>query len=164
MGQKELRNGMYRPTAYILSQMLVMIPSLLVLAACALLPAYLIVGYAWSVVVQMWLAMAVVMLFAECLAQLLAVCSSHFLVGMIGYISVMFIAFIQDGVIISIGSITPVLRWIHAINPWFLCLRAMVTLDFRNSTFEGFGEHGELCAAAPAPCFGRNGTAVLNAL
>mmetsp|Transcript_54050 Transcript_54050/g.137285 ORF Transcript_54050/g.137285 Transcript_54050/m.137285 type:complete len:653 (-) Transcript_54050:28-1986(-) len=160
--QKELRNGMYRPTAYVMSQTLLMIPSLLVLSACALLPLYLIVGYSWSVVVEMWLALSVCMLWAECLAQLLAVCSPHFLLGMVAYIGVMFIAFLQAGPIISIGSITPVLRWIHSINPWFLCLRAMTTLDFTSSTFDGFGDRGELCDAPPVPCFGKQGVDVLD--
>lgn len=83
---------------------------------------------------------------------------------MIGYIGVMFIAFLQAGPIISIASITPALRWIHTVNPWFLCLRAMVTLDFTSSTFSGFGDHGELCEAVPSPCFGRDGAAVLDSL
>jgi len=146
--EKEVRNGMYRTTAYVLSQTMLMIPSLLVLSLCALLPLYALVGYTWSSCVQLWLAHATCMLWAECLAQLLAVASPHYLLGMVAYIGTMFIAFLESGIVISIGSIMWPLRWIAYINPWLLCLRAAVTLDFRSASFHGFGPMGELKGSA----------------
>jgi ABC-type multidrug transport system ATPase subunit len=159
---KERRNSMYGTTAALVSQAGVMLPAVLVLSFCGLAPLYLVVGFSRPVFMQMWLAHAAFMVWAECLAQLLAVCIPHFLLGMVAYIGVMFIAFLQNGAIISIGSITWALRWIHFINPWFLCLRAMVTLDFIGSFFEGFGSQGESCEGHPAPCFGHEGADVLD--
>jgi len=139
-----------------------MIPSLLVLSFCALLPLYALVGYTWSSCAQLWVAHATCMLWAECLAQLLAVASPHYLLGMVAYIGTMFIAFLEAGIVVSIGSIMWPLRWIAYVNPWLLCLRAAVTLDFRSSSFEGFGHEGELCQGPPHRCFGREGSAVLD--
>merc|ERR1719291_367632 len=104
--------------AHIMSQTMVMIPATLILSLMALLPLYYFVGYAWSVFVPIWLAHTATILFAECLAQLMSVCFSDFLFGMVGYIGIMFVAFLQAGMVISIDSIPVMLRWISYINPW----------------------------------------------
>eukprot|EP00928_Gymnodinium_smaydae_P039542 TRINITY_DN26991_c0_g2_i1.p1 TRINITY_DN26991_c0_g2~~TRINITY_DN26991_c0_g2_i1.p1 ORF type:complete len:609 (-),score=71.69 TRINITY_DN26991_c0_g2_i1:312-2138(-) len=133
---KEIKNGMYCPGAYVLSQVAVMIPSLYLLSACSLLPLYSVVGFSVQNVFWIWLAHFAVMLWAECLAQLLAVCVPHYLMGMVAYIGVMFIAFLECGAIVNMHRVTQALSWIHHIDPWNLCLRAMTKLDFEESLFE----------------------------
>jgi len=161
---KELSNGMYQKAPYVVSQTVMMVPSLMLLSLFALLPLFLIVGYSWSGFLQIWLAHFACTLWAECLAQLLAAALPHFMIGMVAYIGVMFVAFLQGGLMISIDSIPWALRWFHFINPWFLAVRAMVTADLTRSTFEGFGHMGEDCGPPPAFCFGRDGSEVLDNL
>lgn len=162
--EKEVSNSMYRPVAYIASQSALMIPSILILSFAALLPIYLIVGYDWDVAPQVWICHASVMLWAECLAQLLAVVMPHYILGMASYIQVLFVAFLLGGNVVSMESVTPALRWISQVNPLFLGLRALTSLDFKGRTFEGFGERGELCHPYPSPCVGREGAEVLDNL
>ncbi|CAE8582044.1 unnamed protein product [Polarella glacialis] len=162
--KKEIGNGMYKPAAYVLSQTVVMIPSILAFSLFALLPPFLIVGYKWESFLQMLICHAVAMLWAECTAQLLAVCFPHFLLAMAAYINVAFVAFLQSGMVISIDSIDWALRWVAYINPWMYTLRAMIYFDFADSSFSGFGDRGEQCAPPPAACFGSQGDAVLDGI
>jgi len=161
---KEVRNGLYSPAAYMLAQMAMMVPCLLALSLFALAPLYAVVGYSWEGAFGIWMAHAAIMLFAECLAQLLGVCFGHFLMGMVAYVGLSFVMFLQCGAIVSVGSIVWPLRWIHFVDPWNLCLRAMVKFDFQHAEFGGFGENGELCLRGPIPCLGRRGADVLDSL
>lgn len=161
---KEVRNGLYSPAAYMIAQMSIMVPCLLALSFFALSPLYAVVGYSWQGALGIWLAHAAVMLFSECLAQLLGVCFGHFLFGMVAYVGISFVAFLQCGAIVSVSSIVWPLRWIHYVDPWNLCLRAMVKFDFQHEVFEGYGEKGELCAGGFSLCLGREGPDVLDTL
>jgi len=161
---KEVRNGLYSPAAYMLAQMSMMVPCLLTLSVFALLPLYAVVGYSWQGVLGIWLAHAAVMLFSECLAQLLGVCFGHFLLGMVAYVGISFVAFLQCGAIVSVDSIVWPLRWIHYVDPWNLCLRAMVKFDFMHEVFEGYGDSGERCEGGFSLCLGRDGPDVLDTL
>ncbi|CAE8665440.1 unnamed protein product [Polarella glacialis] len=76
--KKEIGNGMYQPAAYVLSQTIVMIPSILAFSLFALLPPFLVVGYKWESFLQMLICHAVAMLWAECTAQLLRFASRMF--------------------------------------------------------------------------------------
>merc|ERR1719193_1315709 len=149
---KEVRNGQYGPVAYMFAQKAIMVPCLLGLSLFALLPLYAVVGYSWQGALGIWLAHAAVMLFSECLAQLLGVCFGHFLFGMVAYVGISFVAFLQCGAIVSVSSIVWPLRWIHYVDPWNLCLRAMVKFDFQHEVFEGYGKNGELCAGGFSLC------------
>merc|ERR1719162_1919333 len=131
--KKEIANGMYEKSAYVASQFILMVPGCLILSSCSLLPLYMIVGFSWAALPTILIAHFTCMLWAESLAQLLAACSPHFLLGMVAYIGVMFWAFIQGGTVISVGSITWALRWGSYVSPWFLSLRAMITADFNDS-------------------------------
>lgn len=161
---KELANGMYRKSAYVASSVVLMVPACFALSSFAILPYALIAGCPWAALPTMVVAHATCMFWAESLAELLAVSTPHALVGMAAYMCVMFLSLMQAGLVISIGSIPSVLRWIHYGNPLLLALRAIVTVEFKESAFDGFGIAGELCQSPPAQCFGRNGDQVLDAV
>ncbi|CAE8598607.1 unnamed protein product [Polarella glacialis] len=57
--KKEIGNGMYKPAAYVLSQTIVMIPSILAFSLFVLLPPFLVVGYNWESFLQMMICHAV---------------------------------------------------------------------------------------------------------
>jgi len=161
---KEVRNGQYGPVAYMFAQKAIMVPCLLGLSLFALLPLYAVVGYSWQGALGIWLAHAAVMLFSECLAQLLAVCFGHFLIGMVAYVGISFVLYLHCGTLVDVGSVVLPLRWIHHVDPWSLGLRAMVRFEFEHQVFRGFGDRGELCGRAPRLCLGRDGADVLDNL
>jgi len=161
---KEVRNGQYGPVVYMLAQKAMMVPCLLVLSFFALLPLYAVVGFAWQAALGIWLAHAALMLFSESLAQLLAVCFGRFLIGMVAYVGISFVLFLHDGALVDVTNIVWPLRWVHFVDPWNFCLQAMVRFEFQHATFQGFGDHGELCGPAPSLCLGRDGAEVLDSV
>jgi hypothetical protein len=155
--RKEVRNGMYTPLAYIMAQSIVMLPGTLLLSGFALIPAHLIVGFSWTVLPELWLAHAIVMLWADCVGQFLSVVLRHFLMAMVAFIMVMAIALVQSGVSISVDSLLWSIRWVAYVNPWMYSLRTMVWYDFVSSEFSGFEDCQGLC-------FGVQGHEVLSNL
>merc|ERR1712232_358403 len=101
------------------------------------------------------------MIWADCLAHVLAMTLPHFLMSMAAYIMAMFLSFLMSGGILDLRMVSWCVRWLAYVNPWMHCLRAMVWSDFIVSTFEGFGNHGEDCTSL---CFGREGSGVLNTI
>jgi len=161
---KEVRNGQYGPVVYMFAQKTMMVPCLLALSFFALLPLYAVVGFAWEAALGIWLAHAAVMLFSESLAQLLAVCFGRFIIGMVAYIGISFVLFLHGGALVDVTNVVWPLQWIHFVDPWNLCLQAMVRFDFQHAIFQGFGDHGELCGPAPSLCLGRDGADVLDSV
>jgi len=162
--QKERHNDMYRSLPYLISKLLVTVPGSFVMSFCAFLPVAALVGLNWQGAPAIWLANAMVVLWSEFLAELLAVATPHYLLGMAGYILVNFVTFLLSGSVVDTGRVTWAVRWLAYVNPWFYCMRSMVSFDFDGSIFTGFGARGELCGPPPAACYGRTGVEVLDSL
>lgn len=162
--QKERHNDMYRSPSYLASRLLVTVPASFVMSFCAFLPVAALVGLHWAGAPGILLANALLVMWSEFLAELLAATCPHYLLGMAAYILINFLTFLMAGNVVSIGGCTAAVRWLAYVNPWFYCIRAMVSFDFLGTAWDGFGVRGELCGPSPEGCFGSSGEDVLDSL
>ena len=82
----EMKNGLYSPLAYVLSNTLVQVPMMFAFAIFAALPAFAIGGWPWDNFVTFWLAYTASMWAFECLSQLMSLIPNPIL-GMLSFVS-----------------------------------------------------------------------------
>jgi len=82
----EIKNGMYSPMAYVLSNTIVQIPFMFGIAVCVLVPAFAIGGWSWSNFFTFFLAYSASVWAWECLAQLFSLQANPVL-GMLNFVS-----------------------------------------------------------------------------
>eukprot|EP00605_Chrysophyceae_sp_TOSAG23-4_P001823 GSChrysophyteH1.ASY1.ANO1.2013.1 assembled CDS len=125
--EKEVRNGMYRLSSFLVSSFLIQIPACFLLAVCA-------TGISGFAVLDLWapnffgiVGMYALMLFAfECIARC-----------MLGYMNVWFISFLFSGIMVPEDQII----WPFRVLVWLLPLNwgmsAIAYLDISDTTNDG---------------------------
>ena len=136
--EKEVRNGMYRLSTYLLSAFIIQIPACFFLAVCAtgLSGFAMIKLYApnfFGIVSQYCL-----LLFAfECIARCASVLFSVPLMGMLGYMNVWFMSFLFSGIMVPEDQIIYPFRILVWLLPLNWGMSAISWLDIADTTYDG---------------------------
>ena len=136
--EKEIRNGMYSLSSFLLSSFIIQVPACFFLAVCA-------VGISGFGMINLWtphffeiVSMYALMLFAfECIARCMSVTFAVPLIGMLCYLNVWFTSFLFSGIMVPEDQIIypfRVLVWLLPLN-WGMSTIAW--LDINDSTYSG---------------------------
>merc|ERR1712032_901942 len=137
------KNGMYPMSAYFISNFVLQIPYMLLLALFAIgVPAYAIMGYPVPNFSLALVTMAAMIWSFECFGQLLGVAFQNPLVGMLAAVGGWFSAFLFAGIFLQPEFIIWPFRVFCSVSPLRWCVRSMQYLAFHGTTWEG-GRTGE---------------------
>ncbi len=136
--EKEVRNGMYSLSSFLLSSFLIQVPACFLLAICA-------AGISGFGMINLYvpnffeiISMYALMLFAfECIARCMSVIFTVPLIGMLGYMNIWFTSFLFSGIMVPEDQIIypfRVLVWLLPLN-WGMSTIAW--LDINDSTYKG---------------------------
>ncbi len=172
--RREIKDGMYSPSAYLLSNALLQLPFMVLLTLAALvIGAYGIAAFEPAGFGRMVLVFSVGIWAFEMIAQALGVLLPNPLAGMPLFIFTWFAAFLFSGLFIVGESIPWPLKAFHYVLPLRWSIAAMVKTEFQYSTYDGAlpvpasnsSYTAFVCPQAPPParqvCFGRTGEQVL---
>ena len=172
--RREIKDGMYSPWAYIISNALLQVPFMVLLSLSALLVgAYGIALFEISGFGRMLLVFSAALWAFEAMAQAMGALFPNPLVGMLAYLFLWFTSFLFAGFFIVGEGIPWPLKVFLYVLPLRWSIASMVKTEFRWSTFEGAQlapaaagspYSGFTCtapAAARQVCFGRTGEQVL---
>ena len=171
----EIKNGMYSPIAYVLSNTLVQIPFMFGIAVCVLVPAFAIGGWSWTNFGTFFLAYAASVWAWECLAQLFSLQANPVL-GMLNFVSAWSAGLLFCGLLFRGEDVIWPLRLFYYILPlkWL----------FNSAAYDIYTpvvySDAELCSPTTDPmctmggfkcvnltainCFGHTGSQVLDTL
>ena len=175
--KREIKDGMYSPLAYIISNTFVQLPFMVLLALAALgVGPYGISIFHPPNFGLMLLIFSVTLWTFESMAQLLSVLFRNPLIGMLIFICLWFCSFLFSGLFITEGSMQWPLKVFMYILPLRWSLALMVKTEFRDATFDGAtllstpsaaGFDYTCGDASNEPgfiCYGRTGEQVLRSL
>mmetsp|Transcript_1138 Transcript_1138/g.2311 ORF Transcript_1138/g.2311 Transcript_1138/m.2311 type:complete len:674 (+) Transcript_1138:104-2125(+) len=164
---REVKAGMYSIAAYLIAQLMIQIPLLFVLSACAIGPSGYGVGK-WNgdAFLAMWLVHTLVLLCFECAAHLFAVLFAHPLLGMFHVLSFWFASFLFAGFLVSEEDTIWPLKTFCYISPMRYATKAMVFNEIQGTRWEGAvldsSSEGYSCPGHSFhQCFGVTGEQVL---
>ena len=171
--RREVKSGMYSPVAYLMSNFLLQVPLMIVLAVLALMiGGYVVSLYHIDMCVQMLGLYALTIWSFECMAHLLGVQFANPLIGMLGFMCLWFSSFLFAGVMVPEDDVIWPFKLFVYIFPfrWFLA-SAMYT-DFHDTTFDGaipdpLAPKGYSCPGSDdstLACYGYTGKQVLDSL
>jgi len=178
--QKEIKDGMYSPNAYVLANLAIQLPMIFVLAVAALLPPWAIDALPWVTFPSAVLVFGVILFALECVAQAMSLVGNP-LLGMMLFITHWFVTFLFSGLFVKISSVIWPLRILCYITPMRWGMPSMIYQAFspydgeRGDVFEGAGKctpspffgplfcyGGFFCEGiSPLECYGRTGKDIL---
>jgi len=145
----EVKNGMVNVPSYFISNLIIQIPALFVLAFFALLPEYAFVNWEWNNFGEMLVLYTSTLLAFEAFAQLIAATVVDPLIGMLFFMNYWFCNFLFAGILIPIEMVIWPFRLICYVTPLRYTFTGMAYLEF-SGTFSG----AALCDTANAEnCF-----------
>lgn len=176
---REVRNGMYTPTAFVAATSLLQPPMLLLVCLCGLLPAYAIIG-PWGSFPSVLLVCAANLWAFECIAQLFSLVASP-ISGMLQCLALWVCSLLFCGLTIQGADILWPIRAFYYLLPlkWALSTAVYqvaihcpdytgtIACDVGRDTF--CPSRGFLCAGTPddplgVVCFGQNSTQIMASL
>jgi len=172
---RNVRNGLMRPSAYLIARLL-QLPMMFLFSVCSVtLSGYLMCNWDWSNYPILIIIHAGTMYSFELTAELLALFSPHFAVGMLCFMCVWFIAFLFSGLLVRDDDVMWPLRAIVYIFPMRYGLQSMVYHEFMGTNYEDafkcvYGEdpychpRNFYCPPEKKVCFGSSGEQVLESL
>ena len=167
--KREVKNGLLSPYSYLLSNLVIQIPLMVVLALFALaVPAYGMVAWYGPHFVQVILMYALTLWSFEAAAQLFSVAFDNPLLGMLNYMNIWFGGFLFCGIMVREGDVIWPFRSMAYITFLKWSIKNIVYMDFIDAKWTGAVDDsnsatGYSCGASPL-CFGRTGKEVLTKL
>mmetsp|Transcript_4830 Transcript_4830/g.7162 ORF Transcript_4830/g.7162 Transcript_4830/m.7162 type:complete len:635 (+) Transcript_4830:110-2014(+) len=156
---KEAKNGMYSPLAYVSAATLVQIPFVFINAMLSVIPYYWLVGvnddpqrfFAF-------IALQYVFLFTiESICIVAASVIPNFVIALGVVVSLLSNFFVFNGLFVTPDSVPWVFRWIEYVSPHAYTMTGLAKLSFSGTDFSGF----DGCTQA---CYGTSGDDVLDAI
>lgn len=136
--KKENKNGMVPVSAYFLSNLLLQIPYMIILALFAVaIPAYAIMGYPAANFFHFVAVMSAMTWAFECIGQCFAVPFQNPLIGMLGVVGVWFTSFLFAGTFLKPELIIMPLRLLCNVSPLHWSFRSSQYLAFSGTTWGG---------------------------
>jgi len=184
--KKEVKNGLYRPLSYMMANVVLQIPFMIILSICSVtVSGYGIGNWSWENYPQLVIVYASGLFAFESIAQLFSVLCFDPLLGMLNFMNVWFSAFLFAGIMVPREDVIWPFRLFCYILPLNWVLRSMAYLEFSPTTFEGAtlctdtsdlscffhlddSENrivpGWTCGENRLQCMGRNGGQVLDSM
>ena len=190
--RREVKDGMYSPTAYFIVHTAIQVPSILLLSLCAGVPAaYPIIRFPWAGLLRFWLVYFAMLLATEGTAQAFSLHEDP-LVGLLNFMQVWFMAFLFNGISVPVNSVVWPFRALTYCTPYRYGFAALIYVTFIDTpTYSGalrcheplqldpappWGPYcivssldadgfGYVCPALPpAACYGRTGRQILSSI
>lgn len=167
--KREVKNGLMSPYAYLISNVILQIPFMLLLSLFALaIPAYGMVAWYGPHFVQVVLMYALTLWSFESAAQLFSITFDNPLMGMLSYMCLWFAGFLFCGIMVRESDVVWPFRAFSYITFLKWAIKNIVYLDFIDATWTGAvtdttSASGFSCGGDPY-CFGRTGKEVLSSL
>mgnify|MGYP001971004308 FL=1 len=167
--KREVKNGLLSPYAYLLSNLIIQIPIMIVLALFAMaIPAYGMVAWYGPHFVQVILMYALTLWAFESAAQVFSIMFDNPLMGMLTFMNIWFAGFLFCGIMVREGDVIWPFRAMSYITFMKWAIKNLVYLDFIDATWTGAvtdpsAAAGFSCGSSTL-CFGRNGKEVLASL
>mmetsp|Transcript_56160 Transcript_56160/g.111487 ORF Transcript_56160/g.111487 Transcript_56160/m.111487 type:complete len:1121 (-) Transcript_56160:482-3844(-) len=178
--KREVKDGMYHPVAAAIASWMVQVPMMFVLAACSLVPTFVIGDLHWPNFPMAWLIYAITFWAFEGLAQMLSVAPNAIL-GLVNFLNMFFTAFLFCGMFVDVADVIWPLRTFCYILPLGWGLQSFVhSVYYGSSPNDGAldctpgsvtptgvfcNSQGFYCPEADASvCYGRTGGQILNSL
>eukprot|EP00929_Paragymnodinium_shiwhaense_P091301 TRINITY_DN51308_c0_g2_i1.p1 TRINITY_DN51308_c0_g2~~TRINITY_DN51308_c0_g2_i1.p1 ORF type:complete len:656 (+),score=104.14 TRINITY_DN51308_c0_g2_i1:25-1992(+) len=169
--KKETKLGTYHPMVHLVTQNLLQLPMMFVLAASAItLPGYMIGNWDIEGYPRMLVVFAGVLWCFEGLAQLLSVAFVDPLLGMLSFTMLWFACFLFNGFLIREDHVAMPLRLLFNVSPLKWTTNSVAYIEFEGTTFQGAvpadNGPGFLCPGIsdPRACMGYTGSQVLRSL
>mmetsp|Transcript_48887 Transcript_48887/g.122168 ORF Transcript_48887/g.122168 Transcript_48887/m.122168 type:complete len:708 (+) Transcript_48887:404-2527(+) len=168
--KRELKNGFYHPLSYLVSNTVIQLPYMFLLALASFgVSGYGIANFDTHGFGRMVILFTLTFWSFECMAQVLSLVRNP-LMGMLTYINFWFTAFLFAGFFArEVDVVWPFKAFVY-ILPLRWSIAAIVRTEFEQSTFDGAelanNEFGFSCPNLPSEeiCFGRTGNQVLKTL
>mmetsp|Transcript_14704 Transcript_14704/g.32159 ORF Transcript_14704/g.32159 Transcript_14704/m.32159 type:complete len:649 (-) Transcript_14704:1948-3894(-) len=182
--KREVKNGMVSPVSYLLTNTLLTIPVVFIFALFGIaIGAYGMLAFNGERFGQVLLIYALQMFAYESIAQLFAVATDNFLLGMMNFMNIWFCSFLFSGLFVKLENITWPFRIFAYILPLRYAAESIVYQEFNYqnwnnahlcdpssstedcNTYGGSGANaGWYCDADIEPCMGSSGQQVLQSL
>jgi len=134
--KKENKNGLVSVAAYFMSNLLLQIPYMMILALFAVaIPAYAIMGYPPANFFHLIAVMAAMTWAFECIGQCFAVAFQNPLIGMLGVVGAWFTSFLFAGIFLKPEMIIMPLRLLCNVSPLRWSFRSAQYLAFTGTTW-----------------------------
>ncbi|KAJ1387120.1 hypothetical protein B484DRAFT_459884 [Ochromonadaceae sp. CCMP2298] len=181
--KREVKNGMLSPLSYLLTNSLLTIPFMFIFGIFGIsIGAYGMIAFNGERFGQVLLIYALQMFAYESIAQLFAVATDSFLLGMMNFINMWFCSFLFCGLFVELKNITWPFRIFAYILPLRYAAQSIVFQEFNYKNWDGayfcdpssstacntYGGSGPsagwYCDPGTEPCMGHSGQQVLQSL
>eukprot|EP00730_Choanoeca_flexa_P018439 TRINITY_DN8966_c0_g1_i2.p1 TRINITY_DN8966_c0_g1~~TRINITY_DN8966_c0_g1_i2.p1 ORF type:complete len:624 (+),score=144.40 TRINITY_DN8966_c0_g1_i2:106-1977(+) len=161
---KEVLNGQYKPSHYVLATSIVQIPACFLIALGAATPVFWIAGPLRDdagVYIIVTLIVFMLVYTMEGIAILIGTLVHDWITGYVIGDSVVSIFFVFDGFFIRVGKIPWVWRWISYISPFRYASDAIIHVVFDGAKFSGYQD---CLSDQTQACFGDRGEDFLGSI
>ena len=169
--KREVKNGLLSPYAYLLANLVIQIPFMVVLSLFALaIPAYGMVSWYGPNFIQVVLMYSLTLWSFESAAQLFSITFENPLMGMLTYMNIWFAGFLFCGIMVREEDVIWPFRAMSYVTYLKWSIKNIIYLDFIDAKWTGAVDdasdpRGFSCGDLPAQtCFGRTGKEVLSTL
>ena len=136
--KREVKQGQYSPTSYVIANSILQIPMMFVLSIMALsIGGYCISNYHIDVYGQMIVLYAATLWSFESMAQLFAVQFPNPLLGMLQYMNLWFASFLFCGIMVPEADVPWPMKMFNYILPLKYFLKSAMHTDLHQTTFSG---------------------------
>jgi len=165
---KEVKNGCFPRSSYLLVTIALEVPYTLLMALSAVvIPLYVISTGNWAELLSTTLVMASALWCFERLAHMFGVIFTNPLTGMLGMLALWIVSFLFSGIFLKPDQIVWLLKDSVYLLPLFYCFRALHHVQFSGTLWDG-AELSDVVpgfkCAQPGPCYGRTGEQILKNL
>lgn len=167
--KREVKNGLLSPYSYLLANLIIQIPFMILLSLFALaIPAYGMVKWYGPHFVQVVMMYALTLWSFEAAAQLFSITFDNPLMGMLTYMNLWFAGFLFCGIMVRESDVIWPFRAMSYITYLKWAIKNLVYLDFIDATWTGAVDDsssstGFSCNGSEL-CFGRTGKEVLSSM
>ena len=136
--KREVKQGQYSPTSYVIANSVLQLPMMFVLSIMALsIGGYCVSNYHIDVYGQMILLYAATLWSFESMAQLFAVQFPNPLLGMLQYMNLWFASFLFCGIMVPEADVPWPMKLFNYILPLKYFLKSAMHTDLHQTTFSG---------------------------
>lgn len=168
--RREVKAGMYNLSAYLIAQLLIQIPLLLIMSLSAIgVSGYGIGNWNSDAFFVNLIVHALILFSFECVAQFFGIQFANPLLGMLNVIQFWFASFLFAGFLVPVDDTPWPLRVFTYISPLKYGTKAMIYSELQGTTWDGAvinseDPRGFSCPADAKECFGATGDQVLRSL
>jgi len=144
----EIRNGMLSPSTYLLANLMVQVPMMLIMAICVCTPFYAIGNFKWEGFAQAFLLYATNLWVWECMGQFFAL-GANPIMGMLNYANLWFASTLFSGLVFRGADVIWPIRLLYYILPFKYLFGGISWAVFKDE----YGVGGaEICDATVDGC------------